>query len=143
MRLQSYLTFPGNAEAAFTFYRSVFGGELSALVRFRDVPIEGVEIPEGDLDKVMHVALPIGDDDVLMASDALASLGQHLVQGNDVYLSVHLDSRAEADRIFHALAEGGEVEMPIADQFWGAYYGSLRDRFGMRWMVSHTPAPES
>ncbi len=142
MRLQSYLNFPGNAEAAFTFYRSVFGGELSALVRFRDVPIEGVEIPEEDLDKVMHVALPIGDDDVLMASDALASLGQHLVQGNDVYLSVHPDSRAEADRIFRALAEGGEVEMPIADQFWGDYYGSLRDRFGMRWMVSHSPARE-
>lgn len=142
MRLQSYLNFPGNAEAAFTFYRSVFGGELAALVRFRDVPIEGVDIPEEDLDKVMHVALPIGDDDVLMASDALASLGQHLVQGNDVYLSVHADSRAEADRIFRALAEGGEVEMPIADQFWGDYYGSLRDRFGMRWMVSHGPARE-
>lgn len=142
MRLQSYLIFPGNAEEAFAFHHSVFGGELSSLVRFRDVPIEEVEMPEEDLDRVMHVALPIGDD-VLMASDALASLGQHVVQGNDVYLSVHPDSRAEADRIFRALAEGGEVEMPIADQFWGARHGSLRDRFGVRWMVSHSPAREA
>lgn len=80
----------------------------------------------------MHIALPIGDDDVLMASDVLESLGQRLVQGNNVYVSVHPTSREEADRIFTALSEGADIEMPIADQAWGDYYGSLKDRFGVQ-----------
>ena len=141
-KLHTYLNFAGTAEEAFTFYRSVFGGELSSLVRFRDMPIEGVSIPAEDLDKVMHVALPIGEDDVLMASDALESLGQQLVQGNNVYVSVHPTSREEADRIFNGLSAGGEIEMPIADQMWGDYFGSLKDTFGICWMVNHTPARE-
>jgi PhnB protein len=138
-RLHSYLNFAGNAEEAFGFYRSVFGGEFSSLVRFRDLPIEGVTIPEEDGDKIMHIALPIGDDDLLMASDTLRSLGQELVPGNNVHVSVHPDSREEADRIFGALSDGGEVEMPIADQVWGDYYGALKDRFGVMWMVNHSP----
>ena len=141
-KLHTYLNFAGTAEEAFTFYRSVFGGELSSLVRFRDMPLEGVSIPEEDLDKVMHVALPIGEDSVLMASDALESLGHRLVQGNNVYVSVHPTSREEADRIFNGLSQGGEIEMPIADQIWGDYFGSLKDTFGIRWMVNHAPARE-
>ncbi len=140
MKLNSYLNFPGNAAEAFEFYRSVFGGELS-MFRFRDMPMEGVSIPEEDQDKLMHVSLAVGDD-VLMASDALESMGQQLVQGNSFYVSVHPTSRDEADRVFNALADGGEVEMPIADQMWGDYYGSLKDRFGVKWMVNHTP-PQS
>lgn len=139
-RLHSYLNFAGNAEEAFDFYRSVFGGEFSSVVRFKDLPVEGVSIPEEDQDKIMHIGLPIGNDDILMASDALESLGQQLVQGNNVYISVHPGSKEEADRIFGALSEGGEIEMPIADQAWGDYFGSFKDKLGVMWMVNHSPA---
>ena len=141
-KLHAYLNFAGNAEEAFEFYNSVFGGKFSSLVRFKDVPIEGVAIPKEDEDKIMHIALPIGDDDVLMASDALESLGHQVVHGNNVYVSVHPSSREEADRIFSALSDGAEIEMPIADQVWGDYYGSLEDRFGVQWMVNYSPSRE-
>lgn len=139
-KLHTYLNFAGNAEEAFEFYRSVFGGEFSSLVRFDDMPMEGVDIPDEDGKKIMHVSLPIGEDSILMASDTLESLGQQLRPGNNAYVSVHPTSREEADRIFTALADGGEIEMPIADQAWGDYYGSLEDRFGVHWMVNHSPA---
>ena len=139
MKANPYLNFAGNAEEAFNFYRSVFGGEISSAVRFKDMPMEGVTIPEADGDKMMHIALPIGDDILLMASDALESLGQHLTPGNNVYISLHPDSRDEADRIFEGLSQGADVEMPIADQVWGDYFGSLVDKFGIRWMVNHSP----
>ena len=86
----------------------------------------------------MHIGLPIGKDHVLMATDTLESLGQRLVQGNSVHISVHPESKAEADRIFTALSRGGTIEMPIADQVWGDYYGSLKDKFGVQWMVNYT-----
>lgn len=85
----------------------------------------------------MHIGLPIGKDDVLMATDALSSLGQKLVQGNNVYISIHPESKEEADRIFNALCAGGAMEMPIADQPWGDYYGSFTDKFGVQWMVNY------
>ena len=138
-RLHTYLNFAGTAEEAFAFYRSVFGGEFSSLVRFDDMPVEGVDIPDEDGNKIMHISLPIGEDSILMASDTLESLGQQLRLGNNAYVSVHPTSREEADRIFTALADGGDVEMPIADQVWGDYYGSLEDRFGVHWMVNHSP----
>ena len=141
-KLHSYLNFNGNAEEAFGFYKSVFGGEFSSVVRFKDLPIEGVTIPKEDGDKVMHISLPIGEDSILMASDVLESLDQQLVEGNAAYVSVHPDSREEADRIFNALSEGAEVEMPIADQVWGDYYGALKDRFGVQWMVNYGPPRE-
>jgi PhnB protein len=138
-RLHSYLNFAGNAEEAFSFYRSVFGGEFSSLVRFKDLPVEGMTIPKEDEGKIMHISLPIGEDSILMASDVLESLGQQLVQGNNVYVSVHPDTREEADRVFKALSEGAEVEMPIADQVWGDYFGSLKDKFAVMWMVNYSP----
>lgn len=141
-RLHAYLNFAGSAEEAFNFYRSVFGGEFTSLIRFKDFPMEGVSIPPEDADKIMHIALPIGEESILMASDTLKSFGQELVQGNNVYISVHPTSREEADRIFNALSVGGDVEMPIDDQMWGDYYGSLRDTFGVMWMVSHSPPRE-
>jgi PhnB protein len=134
-KLNVYLNFAGRAEEAFAFYKSVFGGEFSSVVRFKDMPMEGVKIPQEDENKIMHIALPLGKDDVLMASDTLESLGQKLDQGNNAYLSVHADSRAEADKIFGALSAGGAVEMALADQPWGDYYGSLKDKFGVLWMV--------
>ncbi len=132
-----YLNFAGNTEEAFEFYRSVFGGEFASLVRFKDMPMEGVEIPDADQDKIMHIGLPIGDGQMLMATDTLASLGQELTQGNNIYISVHPDSRDEADRLYTALSAGGDVEMPIGDQPWGDYYGSFTDKFGVRWMINH------
>jgi PhnB protein len=141
-KLHSYLNFAGNAQEAFDLYRSVFGGEFSSVVRFKDFPMEGVTVPEEDKDKIMHIALPIGEDSVLMASDIMESLGQQLVQGNSVYVSVHPTSRKEADRIFKALSEGADIEMPIADQAWGDYYGSLKDKFGVQWMVNYSPPRE-
>lgn len=133
-----YLNFAGNTEEAFTFYKSVFGGEFASVVRFKDMPMEGVSIPDADQDKILHIGLPIGNGQMLMATDALASLGQELTQGNNVSISVHPDSRQEADRLFTELSAGGNVEMPIADQPWGDYYGSLQDKFGVLWMVNYS-----
>ena len=138
MRVNTYLNFEGNTRDAFEFYRSVFGGEFSSAVAFKDMPMEGVEIPAEDQDKLMHISLPIGDN-VLMATDSLRSLGQELQQGNNVYISVHPDSREEADKIFNGLSEGADIEMPMGDQVWGDYFGSLRDKFGVGWMVNYSP----
>ncbi|MHB9029329.1 MAG: VOC family protein [Candidatus Latescibacterota bacterium] len=137
-KLNAYLNFAGNAEEAVIFYKSVFGGEFTSVVRFKDMPMEGVNIPKADENKIMHIALPVGKDDLLMASDTLESLGQKLVQGNNVYLSVHPESKEEADRIFKALSAGGAMEMPIADQPWGDYFGSFKDKFGVLWMVNYS-----
>jgi PhnB protein len=138
-RLHSYLNFPGTAAEAFDFYRYVFGGEFSSVVRFKDFPMEGMSVPEEDQDKIMHIGLPIGEDNMLMASDVLRSLGHELTQGNNVYVSVHPESREEAERIFTGLSLGAQIEMPIADQAWGDYYGSLKDKFGVMWMVNYSP----
>jgi len=133
-KVNVYLNFSGNAEETFAFYKSVFGGEFTQVIRFKDIPTEGFGIPEEDQNKIMHVGLSIGND-VLMASDSLESLDQKVIQGNNIYISVHPDSKDEADRIFEALSAGGAVEMPIADQPWGYYWGSLKDKFGVLWMV--------
>lgn len=130
-----YLNFPGNTEEAFNFYKSVFGVEFQSLQRFKDTPVAG-EIPEKDRDKIMHVALPIGKNNFLMATDALESLGQKVMFGNNYYISIEPESREEADRLFNALSAGGKVEMPMQDQFWGDYFGSLRDKFGVQWMIN-------
>ena len=141
-QLQPYLNFDGNAREAMEFYRSVFGGEFSSAVPFREFPVEGLTISDEDQDKLMHIALPIGEDEVLMASDTLPSLGQKLVQGNNNYITIVPADRDEADRLFNALSEGGEVEMPIGDQAWGDYFGSFKDKFGVMWMVNYSPPRE-
>lgn len=136
-KLNVYLNFPGNAEEAFDFYRSVFQGGFSSLVRFEDALMEDASVANEDRRKLMHIALPIGNDG-LMGSDAPASMGFSVTFGNHVHFSVHADSKEEADRLFRALAEGGSVGTPIADQSWGDYWGSLTDRFGVQWMVSYS-----
>jgi len=133
-----YLNFPGNAEEAFAFYRSVFGGEFRALVRFKDMPMPGAKLRKEDEGKILHIALPVGKDGVLMASDALESHGMKVTKGNDVHLALVAETKEEADRLFRALSAGGKVQMPMADQPWGDYYGSFQDRFGIWWMVSYT-----
>ena len=137
-KLNTYLNFAGNTEEAFNFYRSVFGGEFRAVVRFKDMPMKGVKLAKGEENKIMHIALPVGKDDVLMASDSLESFEQKLTQGDNAYISVQAESKEEADRLFKGLSAGGTMEMPIADQPWGDYYGSFTDKFGIHWMVNYT-----
>lgn len=138
IKINIYLNFPGNTEEAFNFYKSVFGGEFTKVVRFKDMPMEGVNISKADENKIMYMDLPLGKDNVLMGTDALeSSLGQKLVQGDNVNISIHPDTKEEADRIFNALSKDGNIEIPIADQMWGSYYGSFKDKFGVYWMVNY------
>ncbi len=136
-KLNTYLNFAGNTEEAFNFYKSVFGGEFAAVIRFKDMPMEGVKLSEADANKIMHIGLPVGQE-MLMGTDALESMGFKLVQGNNSYIMIGVDSKDEADRIFNALSAGGKVEMAMADQPWGDYYGSFWDKFGIGWMVDYT-----
>ena len=131
-----YLNFMGNTEEAFTFYKSVFGGEFSALQRFKDTP-EAEKVSAADREKIMHISLPIGKGVTLMATDALESMGQKLEVGNNFSLSIDAESRAEADRLFDGLSKGGKVEMPMQKTFWGSYFGMIEDKFGIQWMVSY------
>ena len=136
-KLNSYLNFQGNAEDAFNFYKSVFGGEFTTLMRFKEVAeFPGKEkLSEADLNKMMHIALPVGNN-MLMATDMLESMGQQLKTGNSHTLSLHTDSKAEANRVYQALSQGGKPHMPMADMFWGDYWGMLTDKFGVNWMVN-------
>jgi PhnB protein len=133
--INPYLNYKGTAEEAFTFYKSVFGGEFSSVQRFKDTP-EADKIPAAERDKIMHIALPIGKGVTLMATDALESMGQKLSVGNNFYLSINVDSKQEADRVFNGLSKGGRVEMPMQKMFWGEYFGMFADKFGVQWMVS-------
>jgi PhnB protein len=143
MKLNTYLNFAGNAEEAFNFYRSVFGGQFRSITRYKEMPMPGVTIPKKDENKLMHIALPVGKEDVLMASDVLESLGFKLIVGNSVTVSIFPDSKEEADRIFKALSAGGKIDMPIGNQPWGDYYGGFTDNFGVRWMVDYAyPKPK-
>ena len=135
MKLNTYLNFAGNAEEAFKFYKSVFGGEFRTITRFKDMPVPGMTVPRKDENKLMHIALPVGKDDVLMASDVLEEFGHKLVEGNNVTVSIFPDSKEEADKLFKALSAGGKTEMPLGDQPWGDYYGGFTDKFGIHWMV--------
>jgi PhnB protein len=133
--INPYLNFAGNTEDAFKFYQSVFGGELN-IMRFSDTPEAG-NMPPTVKDKVMHASLPIGNNNYLMATDACEEMGFSLTQGNNYYVCISPDSREEADKLFNGLAEGGKVNMPLQDMFWGAYYGDLTDKFGIKWMVNY------
>jgi len=134
MKLNPYLNFDGNAEEAFRFYQSVFGGELF-VQRMGDAP-GGDQLPDNEKGRAMHVSIPIGDGQYLMASDCLPSAGHVLQVGNNNYISVTPDSREEADRLFNGLSAGGKVEMPMEDMFWGDYFGSFQDKYGVYWMIN-------
>ena len=131
-----YLNFNGNTEEAFNFYKSVFGGEFITVQRFKDTP-EADKIPEADRDKIMHIALPIGKGTILMATDALESMGHPLTVGNNFYMSVNANSEKEADKLFKALSAGGRVTIPIEKAFWGAYFGMFTDKFAIQWMINY------
>ncbi len=138
-KLNPYLNFDGKAEEAFTFYRSVFGGEfVGGIHRMGGAP--GTEnLSEEEKQRVMHIALPIGNE-LLMASDIMPSMNQQLTAGNNNYISVFPDSRQQADEYFKALSEGGKIEMPLEDQFWGDYFGCFSDKYGVYWMINYNEA---
>jgi PhnB protein len=138
----TYLNFPRNTEEVFNFYKSIFGGDFvdGKINRFGEIPVqEGMPpLAEEDKNLVMHVALPILGGHLLMGTDAPESMGFKVNKGNNVYISLHPDTRSEADRLYARLSEGGVAEMPMQDMFWGDYYGSLTDKYGIKWMVNYT-----
>ena len=131
-----YLNFSGKAEEAFTFYRSVFGGEFAAVVRFRDMGSNDMRVPSHQLDRIAHIALPLGKGSMLMASDTTE--GQKLVAGNSVYVSLDTESSEEAQRVFRGLSAGGQVEMNMRQTEWAENFGMCTDKFDIHWMVSYT-----
>jgi PhnB protein len=131
-----YLNFAGNTEEAFNFYKSVFGGEFLTVMKFKDMPDQ--KILDKEKNQIVHIALPIAPNLILMGSDVPESMGIKLTVGNNVHISLSTDSREEADKIFSSLSKDGKVIMPMADQFWGDYFGSCIDKFGINWMVSFT-----
>ncbi|HVF81977.1 MAG TPA: VOC family protein [Flavisolibacter sp.] len=133
--INSYLNFDGNTEQAFSFYKSVFGGEYAMVMRYKDAPQEN-QMGEKDGEKIMHMALPIGEHAVLMGSDWPEAYGKP-IEGSNVSLSISADSKEEADKVFNGLSAGGQVKMPMENTFWGSYFGMLKDKFGFNWMVSY------
>ena len=135
--MNTYLNFMGNTEEVFNFYKSVFGGEFAGLMRFKDYPDACKDVPAADQNKIIHVALPIGKNNLLMGTDALESLGQKLIIGNNISISLNVDSEKEADTLFNKLGAGGNVGMPLMKMFWNAYFGMVTDKFGIQWMVNY------
>ncbi len=129
-----YLTFDGNCAEAFTFYKSIFGGEFRQISKFGDMP--GQEMSEEEKNRILHVSLPISNETILMGSDSNPRMGKPAM-GQTISLAIGTDSKENADKIFNGLAAGGKVTMPIADMFWGAYFGMLEDKYGFTWMVNY------
>ena len=135
--INPYLTFNGNCEEAFNFYKSVFGGKFPYIGRFKDMPApEGKPIPASEREKIMHVSLPIGNGSILMGSDSSESFGHASVVGNNFSISLNAYSEKEADRIYKGLSQDGKSTMPMTKTFWGSYFGMLTDKFNIQWMVS-------
>lgn len=139
-RVSTYLNFSRNTEEVFTFYKSIFGGQFGGdgIARFGDIPVsEGMpRIAEADKNLIMHIELPIIGGHILMGTDALESMGFNVNFGNNVHLNLETDSREETKRLFDALAEGGKITMELQVMFWGAYFGSCTDKYGVQWMIN-------
>ncbi|MEN9335224.1 MAG: hypothetical protein RLZZ500_211 [Bacteroidota bacterium] len=135
--LYPYIHFNGNAEAAFMFYQSVFGGTFSSLVRFKELQFEGAPNLESEAEKIMHIALPIGPYGQLLGSDTPEMMGRHHEAETRSKLFLSVASREEANRIFEGLSYKGQIEMPLMDSPWGSYFGMFRDQFGIEWMIEY------
>ncbi len=133
--IQPHINFNGNAEEAFLFYQSVFGGEFSKIIRFKDLAGPGFEVDKEEEDKLMNIALSIGDN-VLIGNDVPQFMGRVSEEENRSKIAVFTDSRAEADHIFQGLSDGGSVEVPMTDSPWGSYFGMFRDKYGIEWTVT-------
>ena len=141
--INPYITFNGNCEEAFNFYKSVFGTEFDFLGRFGDMPAsDDFTISESQKNKIMHVSLPINPYSILMGSDSSESWGTPAVVGDNISISINVLSKEEADKLFSGLSEGGKVTMPMEFTFWGAYFGMFKDRFGINWMINFDEKPK-
>ncbi|MBP9853972.1 MAG: VOC family protein [Candidatus Omnitrophica bacterium] len=140
--INPYLHFKGNAEEAFNFYKSVFGGEFTMISHYKDIPSnvqqdENHPISEKDAERILHMSLPIGKENMLMGGDCPSSLDSKMVVGDNVDLSINTESEEETERLFNQLSQGGKVIMPLGRTFWNAYFGMLTDKFGINWMLSY------
>jgi PhnB protein len=133
--INPHINFNGNAEEAFTFYKSVFGGEFTKIMRFKDLSSPEFPIEENDANKIMHIELSIGKN-FLMANDVPEFMGKTNENENRSKIFIHAESREEADKIFNGLSAGGTIEGPIGDSPWGTYFGMFRDKYGIEWMVN-------
>ena len=138
--LHPWINFNGNAEEAFTFYKSVFGGEFTKVMRFKDLASAGFPVPEKEENKIMLITLPIGDSSVLMANDVPEFMGKVNEHENRSKISISAESKEEADRLFNGLSAGGEVEGPMGDGPFGSYMGMFRDTYGIEWIIEFSPA---
>ena len=136
--INPHINFNGNAEEAFNFYKSVFGGEFAKVMRFKDLASPEFPVSEKEANKIMHIALPIGKN-ILMANDVPEILGKVSENENRSKIAISAESREEADKLFSGLSKGGTVEMPIQDSPWGSYFGMFRDKYGIEWMVDFDP----
>ena len=136
--INPHINFNGNAEEAFTFYKSVFGGEFAKIIRFKDISSPEFSVAENDANKIMHIALPIGKN-ILMANDVPESMGKTNESENRSKISISAESRDEADKLFNGLSAGGQIEGPIGDSPWGSYFACFRDKYGIEWMVDFDP----
>lgn len=141
--ISPYLTFNGNCEEAFNYYRSVFGGQFGYVGRFKDMPPgpDGKQVPAEQGNMIMHISLPISAETTLMGSDSSPEFGQATNIGNNFSISITAFSQAEADRLYSGLANGGHAVMPMSKTFWGSYFGMCTDKFGVQWMVSFDEKP--
>jgi PhnB protein len=137
--INPHINFNGNAEEAFNFYKSVFGGEFVKIMRFKDLASAEMPIAEHEANKIMHIALPIGKS-TLMANDVPEILGRTNENENRSKIVISAESKEEADKLFNGLSAGGQIEMPIADSPWNTYFGMFRDKYGIEWMVEFDPA---
>ena len=136
--INPHINFNGNAEEAFNFYKSVFGGEFAKIMRFRDLASTEFQVSENEANKIMHIALPIGQN-ILMGNDVPESMGPVNENENRSKIAISAESREEADKLFSGLSAGGNIEVPIEDSPWGSYFGMFRDKFGIEWMVDFDP----
>lgn len=140
--INPYINFNGNAEEAFTFYKSVFGGEFLKITRFKDIANSEFPVSEKEANKIMRIALPIGNN-ILIANDVPESMGRVNENENRSKIAVTAESKEEADRIFNELSAGGEVEMPMSESPWDTYFAMFRDKYGIEWTVEFDPKHSS
>ena len=137
-KINPHINFNGNAEEAFIFYKSVFGGDFAKVIRFKELSIPGLEVSDSEANKIMHIALPIGNS-ILMANDVPEIMGRTNENENRSKIVISTESKEEADKLFNGLSVGGQIEMPITDSPWGSYFGMFRDKYGIEWMVEYDP----
>ncbi len=138
-QINPHINFNGNAKEAFTFYKSVFGGEFAKVMRFKDLASDEFPVAEHEANKIMHIALPIGKTNMLMANDVPEIMGRTNENENRSKIVISAESKEEADRLFNGLSVGGQIEGPIGDGPWGTYFGCFRDKYGIEWIVEFAP----